>query len=84
MLDEGFVEPSWGVGIDVLDRGIGVAQACVAEPVCEASVTWARSPGPGRPRSIGKDGAGIWVMLSQARQAKRGSTWRMTLNRAGS
>ena len=37
------------------------------------------APGPGRPRSIGKEGTGAWLMVSQARQLMRGRTWRTTL-----
>ena len=35
--------------------------------------------GPGRPRSIGNDGGGAWVMVSHCRQLILGRTWTTTL-----
>ena len=45
--------------------------------------TWARRPGPGRPRSIGRDGSAACVKASQPEHAKRGRTIRFTMNRPG-
>ena len=45
--------------------------------------TWARRPGPGRPRSIGRDGRTACVKASQPEHAKRGRTMRFTMNRPG-
>lgn len=45
--------------------------------------TWARRPGPGRPRSIGREGNGAWTKRSQQAQAKRGRTMRFTMKRPG-
>ena len=46
-------------------------------PYFETS-TWASSPGPGRPRSIGREGSGAWQNASQQAQAMRGRTIRVT------
>jgi hypothetical protein len=40
-------------------------------------------PGAARPRGVGIDGAGAWVIASQRRQAYFGQTWRITRNRPG-
>ena len=45
--------------------------------------TCASRPGPGRPRSIGRDGRGACVKVSQPEQAMRGRTMRFTMNRPG-
>src|SRR5579864_2067534 len=47
------------------------------------TTTWASSPGPGRPRSIGKDGSGACTMVSQARQLTVGRTYSTTLKEDG-
>lgn len=36
--------------------------------------TWASRPGPGRPRSIGREGSGAWAKRSPPGQASRGRT----------
>ena len=41
------------------------------------------SPAPGRPFSIGKFGAGAWMIVSQARQESFGRICLMTFSRAG-
>src|SRR5918995_4529360 len=48
-----------------------------------ATRTWARRLGPGRPRSIGNDGGGAWVMVSHCRQLILGRTWTTTLKCEG-
>jgi hypothetical protein len=45
--------------------------------------TWARRPGPGRPRSIGREGSGAWTKRSQQAQVSRGRTIRFTMKRPG-
>ena len=45
--------------------------------------TWANKPGPGRPRSIGRDGNAACVIRSQHEQAMRGRTIRFTTKRPG-
>jgi hypothetical protein len=45
--------------------------------------TWASRPGPGRPRSIGRDGSGAWTKRSQQAQVSRGRTIRFTMKRPG-
>jgi hypothetical protein len=44
-----------------------------------ATRTCASSAGPGRPRSIGKDGSGGWVIVSHCRQLSFGRTCTTTL-----
>src|SRR5580693_4531868 len=43
----------------------------------------ASMPGAARPRGVGSDGAGAWVIASQRRQAYFGRTCRITRNRPG-
>lgn len=42
-----------------------------------------QAPGPGRPRSIGRDGSGAWTKRSQPEQVSRGRTIRFTMKRPG-
>ena len=58
-----------------VDRRLPVERGMVRKL---ATSTCANSPGPGRPRSIGNDGIGVWCTLSHVRQAKRGRTWLFT------
>ena len=44
---------------------------------------WASKPGPGLPRSMGRDGSTACVKASQAEHAKRGRTMRFTMKRPG-
>jgi len=48
-----------------------------------ATITCASSAGPGRPRSIGRLGAGAWKIASQRTHASFGRTWRKTLKCPG-
>src|SRR4051812_7218503 len=61
-------------------------------PVCRCSGVWsphfetstcATRPGPGRPRSIGREGMGGCTMVSHARQLSFGRTCRITLKLEG-
>lgn len=55
----------------------------LAEAAYLLARTCASSPGPGRPRSMGRDGRIAWVNFSQRLQAKRGRVIMFTTNRPG-
>ena len=48
---------------------------------CVETRTWASSPCPGRPRSMGREGSGAWTNRSHPPQAKRGRVMRFTAKR---
>ena len=45
--------------------------------------TWASRPGPGRPRSLGREGSGAWKNRSLQAQVRRGRMMRFTMKRPG-
>lgn len=52
-------------------------------PAYPLTSTWARGPGPGRPRSMGREGGGAWTNRAQQAQVGRGRTIRFTMKRPG-
>jgi len=83
--------PADGVGERREQRGglsdpVGEGGAVEVEPVAldfGPTSTWACKPGPGRPRSMGRDGSDAWTKRSQPVQASRGRTIRFTMKRPG-
>src|SRR5438552_8673229 len=59
------------------------AASAVTNSLRQATSTWANSPGPARPRSMGRLGAAACTMWSHLRQLNFGRTWRITKKFAG-